>query len=287
MQKDHLQTMMINSVSNELVREMVLQALEEDIKSGDITAELIPSHHQAKANIITREDMVVCGTQWVNETFREINSSIQLTWHVQDGDTVSENSTLFSVEGNARSLLSAERTALNFLQMLSATATQTKKLVNLIAHTNCKLLDTRKTIPGYRIAQKYAVRCGGGLNHRIGLYDAFLIKENHINACGSITKAVQQAKNNHPEKMVEVEVESIQELKEALLAEANVIMLDNFSQHMMIDAVKITSGKAQLEASGNVSEKTISKIAETGVDFISVGGITKHIQAIDLSMRFI
>jgi nicotinate-nucleotide pyrophosphorylase (carboxylating) len=287
MQKDHLQTMMINTVSDEIIREMVLCALQEDIKSGDITAELIPSHHQAKANIITREDMVFCGTQWVDETFREINSSIQITWHVKDGDTAPANSTLFTAEGNARSMLSAERTALNFLQMLSATSTQTKKLVNLISHTNCKLLDTRKTIPGYRIAQKYAVRCGGGLNHRIGLYDAFLIKENHINACGSIANAIQQAKNNHPDKMVEVEVESLEELNEALTANANVIMLDNFSHTMMIDAVKITSGKAQLEASGNVSENTISKIAETGVDFISVGGITKNINAIDLSMRFV
>ena len=287
MVKDHLQTLMIDSISPDLVKKMVRQALTEDIQDGDVTAELIPAHHIACANIITRDDMVLCGQQWVEETFHQINSTIQLNWLAKDGDKIPHNNPILTVEGNARSLLTAERTALNFLQTLSATATQTHSYAQLIAHTNTKLLDTRKTIPGFRIAQKYAVRCGGGLNHRIGLFDAFLIKENHINACGGIKKVIQTARKKYPEKMLEIEVENIDELQQALREKADVIMLDNFSIPMLVDAVKLAKNKAQLEASGNISYKTIAKIAETGVDFISVGGITKHIQAIDLSMRFV
>ncbi|MFT6834368.1 MAG: nicotinate-nucleotide pyrophosphorylase (carboxylating) [Francisellaceae bacterium] len=287
MSKDHLQTMMINSAPPELIKAMVLQALEEDIQTGDITAELIPSHEITCANVMTRENMVLCGKQWVDEAFHQVNPKIKIHWNFKDGDEISANTILFTLEGNARSLLTAERTALNFLQTLSATATQTKSYVDLISHTETKLLDTRKTIPNFRIAQKYAVRCGGGMNHRIGLFDAFLIKENHIKAAGGINKAITIAHDKYPKKMVEVEVESLSELNLAIDARADVIMLDNFSLDMLEAAVKINNGNAQIEASGNVSYQSIAAIAETGVDFISVGSITKHIQAIDLSMRFI
>ncbi|MBQ0760328.1 MAG: carboxylating nicotinate-nucleotide diphosphorylase [Zhongshania sp.] len=262
-------------------------ALAEDIGSGDITAQLIPANHTATARIITRETAVICGVNWVNEVFQQIDNSVTVTWHVADGDSVAADSVLFELTGPARSLLTGERTALNFLQLLSGTATICKHYSDLVAHTNVRLLDTRKTIPGLRTAQKFAVTCGGCHNHRIGLYDAFLIKENHIAACGGIAAAIAAARDIAPLKPVEVEVENLNELDIALKGDADIIMLDNFSLDDMRKGVAITAGRAKLEASGNVSTQTLAAIAETGVDFISIGALTKHAQAIDLSMRFI
>jgi nicotinate-nucleotide pyrophosphorylase (carboxylating) len=261
-------------------------ALAEDIGSGDITAQLIPAEHQAQAKVITREACVFCGKAWVEEVFRQLDPEVQITWHINDGDNASADSTLFELTGSARSLLTGERTALNFVQTLSGTATITHHYMELVKHTKVKLLDTRKTIPGLRSAQKYAVTCGGGHNHRIGLYDAFLIKENHIAACGSIAHAVSTAHKIAPGKPVEVEVENLDELQQALTAGADTIMLDNFSMEDMRTAVGINAGKAKLEASGNVTEATLPEIAATGVDFISIGALTKHCRALDLSMRF-
>ncbi|MBW2942329.1 carboxylating nicotinate-nucleotide diphosphorylase [Zhongshania aquimaris] len=269
------------------ITETVRFALAEDIGSGDITAQLIPADHSASARIITRESAVICGVNWVNEVFQQIDNSVTITWHIADGDYVAADSVLFELTGPARSLLTGERTALNFLQLLSGTATVCKHYADLVAHTNVRLLDTRKTIPGLRTAQKYAVTCGGCHNHRIGLYDAFLIKENHIAACGGIAAAINAAHDIAPLKPVEVEVENLSELNTALEANADIIMLDNFSLEDMREGVAITAGRAKLEASGNVSTQTLAAIAETGVDFISIGALTKHAQAIDLSMRFI
>lgn len=269
------------------ITETVRFALAEDIGSGDITAQLIPAHHTATARIITREAAVICGVNWVNEVFQQIDNSVTITWYIADGDYVSANSILFELNGPARSLLTGERTALNFLQLLSGTATLCKQYSDLVSHTKVRLLDTRKTIPGLRTAQKYAVSCGGCHNHRIGLYDAFLIKENHIAACGGIGAAIATARDIAPLKPVEVEVESLTELEIALNSDADIIMLDNFSLDDMREGVAITAGRAKLEASGNVSTQTLAAIAETGVDFISIGALTKHAQAIDLSMRFI
>ncbi|MBQ0796105.1 carboxylating nicotinate-nucleotide diphosphorylase [Zhongshania sp.] len=269
------------------ITETVRFALAEDIGSGDITAQLIPADHSASARIITRESAVICGVNWVNEVFQQTDNSVTITWHIADGDYVAADSVLFELTGPARSLLTGERTALNFLQLLSGTATVCKHYADLVAHTNVRLLDTRKTIPGLRTAQKYAVTCGGCHNHRIGLYDAFLIKENHIAACGGIAAAINAAHDIAPLKPVEVEVENLSELNTALEANADIIMLDNFSLEDMREGVAITAGRAKLEASGNVSTQTLAAIAETGVDFISIGALTKHAQAIDLSMRFI
>ncbi|WP_440683314.1 carboxylating nicotinate-nucleotide diphosphorylase [Cysteiniphilum halobium] len=288
MSRTHLQTEQITEVPKALVTKMVTQALAEDIDQGDINALLINEDEQARARVITREPMVMCGYDWVNEVFKQVDPSLKLHWYHHDGDEVLANKTLFEVEGSARSILSAERNALNFLQMLSSVATKTREYVQAVKGTECTILDTRKTIPGFRLAQKYAVTCGGGMNHRIGLFDAFLIKENHIAACDhSITKAIEKAREIAPQKMVEVEVENFDELNEALKAHADVIMLDNFSLRDMQKAVSIAKGKAQLEASGNMSLDTIYAVAQTGVDFISIGALTKNIQAIDLSMRFI
>lgn len=267
------------------IRENVKAALAEDIGSGDITAQLIPADQQANATVITREDCVFCGKDWVIEVFAQLDRSVVLEWHVEDGESVTANSTLFSLSGNARSLLTGERAALNFVQTLSGTATTSRYYANLVAHTKVKLLDTRKTLPGLRDAQKYAVAAGGCHNHRIGLYDAFLIKENHIAACGGITAAVSTARIIAPSKAVEVEVETFAELEQALTANADIIMLDNFTQEDMRKAVAINKGQAKLEASGNVTELTLPLIAETGVDFISIGALTKHCRAVDLSMR--
>ncbi|CAA0097586.1 carboxylating nicotinate-nucleotide diphosphorylase [Zhongshania aliphaticivorans] len=269
------------------ITETVRFALAEDIGSGDITAQLIPADHTATARIITRENAVICGVNWVNEVFQQIDNSITVTWHIADGDYVTANSVLFELSGPARALLTGERTALNFLQLLSGTATICKHYSDLVTHTNVRLLDTRKTIPGLRTAQKYAVTCGGCHNHRIGLYDAFLIKENHIAACGGIAAAIIAARDIAPLKPVEVEVENLAELNIALEGNADIIMLDNFSLEDMREGVALTAGRAKLEASGNVSTQTIAAIAETGVDFISIGALTKHAQAVDLSMRFI
>lgn len=269
------------------ITETVRFALAEDIGSGDITAQLIPADHTANARIITRENAVICGVNWVNEVFQQIDNSITVTWHIADGDYVTANSVLFELSGPARALLTGERTALNFLQLLSGTATICKHYSDLVAHTDVRLLDTRKTIPGLRTAQKYAVTCGGCHNHRIGLYDAFLIKENHIAACGGIAAAILAARDIAPLKPVEVEVENLTELDIALEGNADIIMLDNFSLEDMREGVARTAGRAKLEASGNVSTQTLAAIAETGVDFISIGALTKHAQAIDLSMRFV
>jgi nicotinate-nucleotide pyrophosphorylase (carboxylating) len=279
-------TMQFSDALQRDITETVRFALAEDIGSGDITAQLIPAKHTATANIITREAAVICGVNWVNEVFQQIDNSVTITWHIADGDHVAANSILFELNGPARSLLTGERTALNFLQLLSGTATLCKQYSDLVAHTKVRLLDTRKTIPGLRTAQKYAVSCGGCHNHRIGLYDAFLIKENHIAACGGIGAAIAAARDIAPLKPVEVEVESLSELTVALNSDADIIMLDNFSLDDMREGVAITAGRAKLEASGNISTQTLAAIAETGVDFISIGALTKHAQAIDLSMRF-
>jgi nicotinate-nucleotide pyrophosphorylase (carboxylating) len=284
---NHLGVEMIEVVPSSVIQKMVANALEEDVQGGDITASLIPIEQCFLVRVITREKMVMVGRAWVEETFKQVDPTVLLSWHVQDGDLVEANATLFEAKGSARGILTAERTALNFVQMLSGTATTTRLYVDLISHTKTKVLDTRKTIPGFRLAQKYAVRCGGGENHRIGLFDAFLIKENHIEAAGSITNAVAKARAIAANKMVEVEVENFDELNQALAAGAYVIMLDNFSNEDKVKAVQITAGRAKLEASGNVELDTIAAIAETGVDYISSGALTKHIQAVDLSMRFV
>ena len=260
-------------------------ALEEDIGSGDITAGLVSADEKAIATVITREPGVLCGTQFVDAVFDAVDSSLEVAWLKVDGDKLKANDTLFTVSGAARSILTAERAALNFLQMLSGTASYSAKLAALVKGTSARLLDTRKTIPGFRLAQKYAVTCGGCHNHRIGLYDAFLIKENHIAACGGIREAIETARANAPGKPVEIEVESLDELSEALNARADRVMLDNFSLDDMRQAVALNDAQAELEASGNVTESTLRDIAETGVDFISIGALTKVIMPLDLSMR--
>jgi len=277
------------------IAQSVRLALHEDLNGlsaseGDITATLIPDNKRATATVITRDDAVFCGKAWTDEVFNQLDNSTIITWHVKDGDFVVANSPLFTIEGSARILLTGERTALNFIQTLSGIATTTKYYADLIASTKCKLLDTRKTLPGLRNASKYAVTCGGGFNHRIGLYDAYLIKENHIMACGGIKQAIATANQQHPERWVEVEVENIDELNQALNAGAQRVMLDNFTIPMMLEAVSINKNntvQADLEVSGNVDNTTILKYAETGVDYISVGALTKHVKAIDLSMRFV
>ena len=261
------------------------RALQEDVGTGDITAKLIPSSQQSKARVITRERAIMCGQAWVDEVFRQIDPTVNIEWQAKDGDELEPNQILFELSGPARSLLTGERAALNFLQLLSGTATTCKQYANKVAGTRVKLLDTRKTIPGLRNAQKYAVTQGGCYNHRIGLYDAFLIKENHIQACGGIESAVTRAKQQAPGKPVEVEVESIDELNQALSADADIVMLDNFDLDMLKHGVEITASKAKLEASGNITDETLKPIAETGVDYISIGALTKHCVAIDLSMR--
>jgi len=267
-------------------------ALDEDLgnqayKIGDITANLIPEDNQAQATIISRDNAVFCGKAWADEVFIQLGNQVNINWLVNDGDAISANQVLCELSGPTRILLTGERSALNFIQMLSGTATTTKKYVDLIAHTNTKLLDTRKTIPGQRNAQKYAVTCGGGANHRIGLFDAYLIKENHIMGCGGINQAINKARELHPDKKVEVEVESINELTLALNGGADIIMLDNFTVDMMNQAVSLNKSQAKLEVSGNVTSNTIATFAETGIDYISVGALTKHIQAVDLSMRLV
>ncbi|MFT5716623.1 MAG: nicotinate-nucleotide pyrophosphorylase (carboxylating) [Oleiphilaceae bacterium] len=269
----------------ESINRNVETALDEDIGSGDITAKLIPAEKIAHAKVISREKAVLCGSDWVNAVFKQVSDDLKINWLFKDGDTVQANDTLFTLDGPARAILTGERSALNFLQTLSGTATTSQYYANLVAHTNVKLLDTRKTLPGLRLAQKYAVKCGGCYNHRMGLYDAFLIKENHIMACGSIKKAITSARLISASKPVEVEVESINELEQALNAKADIIMLDNFSVEMLNNAVALTDGKAKLEASGGITHETLIPIAETGVDYISIGALTKDCQSIDLSMR--
>ena len=261
------------------------RALSEDIGSGDITAQLIPAERLAHARVITRDTAVICGSAWVDAVFRQLDPRVAVHWQVADGERVAPNQPLFNLEGPARALLSGERSALNFLQTLSAVATRCRHYADLVEGTQVKLLDTRKTLPGLRLAQKYAVTCGGCHNHRIGLYDAFLIKENHIAACGGIAQAIQAAQQIAPGKPVEVEVESLEELQQALDAGADIIMLDELSLDDMRRAVVMTAGRAKLEASGGINQSTLRSIAETGVDYISLGTLTKDIKAVDLSMR--
>lgn len=263
----------------------VRRALTEDIGSGDITAQLIPEERLAHATVITREAAVIAGTAWVDAVFRQLDPRVAVHWQVADGDRVQPNQPLFHLEGPARTLLSGERSALNFLQCLSGVATRVAHYVDLVKGTSVKLLDTRKTLPGLRLAQKYAVTCGGGHNHRIGLYDAFLIKENHIAASGGITQAINAAHRIAPGKPVEVEVENLDELQQALDAGADIIMLDELSLDDMRTAVTLTAGRAKLEASGGINDTTLRTIAETGVDYISIGTLTKDVRAVDLSMR--
>lgn len=272
------------------VRFNVTAALSEDLggtldASRDITAQLLPEHEIVVAHLITREDGVFCGKAFTDETFRQLGGTVQLNWLVKDGDAVTANQRLLTLTGPARAIMTGERTALNFIQTLSGVATVTRRYVQQLVGTQCRLLDTRKTLPGLRLALKYAVTCGGGVNHRLGLYDAYLIKENHIFACGSIDKAIAEARRLQPEKSVEVEVESLAELELALNAGADIIMLDNFSTQDMRSAVALSAGRAKLEVSGNVTLDTISEFAATGVDFISVGALTKHLHALDLSLR--
>lgn len=267
------------------IKTSVAASIAEDVGDGDVTAQLIDASTQATATVITRESAVICGVEWFNEVFYQVDPQVKISWHVRDGDHVKPNQVLVNLSGNARSLVTAERCALNWLQTLSGTATTVAEYVAAISNTKAALLDTRKTIPGLRFAQKYAVKIGGGKNHRMGLYDAYLIKENHIESCGSIAKAINVAHKLQPNKPVEVEVESLLELQKAIEAGADIIMLDNFDLEQMREAVQINQHKAKLEVSGNVTLNTIAEIASTGIDYISVGSLTKHLTAVDLSMR--
>ncbi|MDN7132943.1 carboxylating nicotinate-nucleotide diphosphorylase [Halomonas sp. MC140] len=269
----------------EEIRASAARLIAEDVGPGDITAQLIPEHQWATADIITRETAVLCGAAWVDEIFRRLDSRVSLSWHAADGDRLEAGQCFLTLEGPARTLLTGERAALNVLQTLSATATTTRTYVDLIEGTSARLLDTRKTLPGMRLAQKYAVTCGGGHNHRLGLWDAFLIKENHITACGGIQAAVAQARKLAGDLPVEVEVETFEELDQALAAGADIVMLDNFAIEDLYVAVEISGGRATLEASGNVDTSTLRAIADTGVDCISSGALTKDVVSIDLSMR--
>ena len=269
------------------IQHNITVALAEDIGAQDITASLIPADHQATARVLTREAMILAGRPWVEQLFAQLDPQVTLTWLAEEGSQVAANQTFLQLSGSARSLLTGERAALNFIQTLSAVATKVAYYVAIVDGLHTQILDTRKTIPGLRIAQKYAVTVGGGKNHRIGLYDAFLIKENHIAACGGIAQAVATARQIAPNKPVEVEVENFDELEQALDAGADIVMLDNFSLDDMRRAVQHVTGRCKLEASGNITEQTLRAVAETGVDYVSMGTLTKDVQAIDLSMRFV
>ena len=276
------------------IPQQVTQALNEDLNNqsaadGDITAQLIPESQQAFARVITRQFAVICGVDWVNETIKQVDDSLVIEWKVKDGDKVERDDVLFTLSGSARSILTAERTCLNFMQMLSGTATSTYQYVSELESigSKTKILDTRKTIPGLRLAQKYAVTCGGGQNHRIGLFDAYLIKENHIQAAGGIKNAVTKAQELHPNKTVEVEVETMDELQQAIDAKADIVMLDNFDVPQTQAAIELAQGRVKLEASGNMDKEKYIAYAKLNIDFISIGGLTKNIDCIDLSMRFI
>jgi len=269
----------------DVVAHNVRAALAEDIGSGDITAALIARGERAQARIISREEGVLCGGPWVEEVFRQLDATIAIEWQHRDGDAIVPGASLCTLAGPAAAILTGERCALNFLQLLSGTATLCRHYADGVAGTGTRLLDTRKTLPGLRVAQKYAVRCGGCHNHRMGLYDAFLIKENHIAACGGIKTAVTAAREHAPGRPVEVEVEDIAQLAQALKAGADRIMLDNFDLDQLREAVALTDGRAELEASGNIQENTLLPVAQTGVDYISIGALTKDCRALDLSMR--
>ncbi|MDH5388501.1 MAG: carboxylating nicotinate-nucleotide diphosphorylase [Gammaproteobacteria bacterium] len=279
-------TIPVLNVPQSSIEESVHIAIDEDVGSGDLTAQLIPEDEITIATVISREDCVLCGMDWFEEVFRQINDEILIEWNFEDGDALEAGQTICSLSGSARSILTGERTGLNFLQTLSATATLSAEYASAVIGTEAIVLDTRKTIPGLRMAQKYAVSCGGCQNHRIGLYDAILIKENHILACGGIAQAIDEARFHNPEMPIEVEVESIDELNQALDANADRVLLDNFTNQQLVEAVKICGGKIPLEASGNVTLDSIHDIALTGVNYISTGALTKDIKAIDLSMRF-
>lgn len=268
------------------ITSVVASALDEDIGSGDVTARLVPQNQTASATIISRETAVLCGQAWFEQCFLQLDSGIQIHWQAQDGELIQANQTVCTVQGNARAMLSAERSALNFLQTLSATATKARQYADRIQETGCKILDTRKTIPGLRLAQKYAIRCGGAQNHRFGLFDAVLIKENHIIAAGSISQAVNNAKQMYPDLMIEVEIEQLSQIEEAIKTGAHRLLLDNMDNKQLREAVKLADSRLELEASGGVELDNLKDIALTGVDFISVGTLTKDIKAVDLSMRF-
>ncbi len=267
------------------IADTVKSALAEDIGDSDCTAQLVPADTEVHARVITREDGILCGRPWFDEVFRQVDARIRIDWKLNDGDEMAANAELCTLQGPARSLLTGERTALNFLQTLSGTATITHTWMRELGGTKTRLLDTRKTLPGLRLAQKYAVQCGGGTNHRIGLFDAYLIKENHIAACGSIAAAVETARRNKAALKVEVEVETMGQLDEAIAAGADVVMLDNFDLAQIRAAVAHTGGRVKLEVSGNVDREGLRELAQTGVDFISAGALTKHVRAVDLSMR--
>lgn len=276
---------LLNALLSEHIQSQVTFALKEDIGSGDITAQLIPDDQEITATVISREPAVLCGQAWVNEVFAQLGNRTTLTWHNNEGDTLESNKPFLTIKGHARTILTGERTALNFLQTLSYTATVTRQYSEIVSSTQLTILDTRKTLPGMRRAQKYAVTVGGGKNHRMGLYDAFLIKENHIMAAGSIANAVSMAQKIEPGKTIEVETENLEEVAMAVAAGADIIMLDNFSYEDMSKAVSDFKGQVKFEASGNMDKDRLLKVAETGVDFVSIGALTKHIQAIDLSLR--
>jgi len=278
--------MKIDSVD---IQQQVALALKEDIGDGDVTAGLLAADQISTAKVITREPGVLCGTQWFDQCFLQLDKDIKINWQAQDGDVIAAKQTLCSIEGPTRALLTAERSALNFLQTLSATATVTRRYVDVLADTGIKILDTRKTLPGLRKAQKYAVYCGGGMNHRIGLYDMILIKENHVASCGSISAAIKQAQKNNrnSEIAIEIEVETLAELEQALDAGALRILLDNFTREDLVKAVALNQQRAKLEVSGNITLENINEVAHTGIDYISSGAITKNIQALDLSMRIV
>ncbi|GLQ47084.1 nicotinate-nucleotide diphosphorylase (carboxylating) [Dyella lipolytica] len=274
-----------NPPDSALIASDVERAFAEDLGRGDATADLLPAAAQATAQLTCREDAVIAGIPWFDACVHKLDPNARIDWHVSDGDRAAPGSVICDMRGNARALVSAERSALNFLQLLSSTATITADYVAAVAGTKVRVLDTRKTVPGLRLAQKYAVRCGGGHNHRIGLYDAILVKENHIIAAGSIAAAVSAARKLHPALLLEVEVETLDELQQALDAGVDRIMLDNFTPPLMREAVSHTAGRVPLEISGNVDLQTIGEYARTGVDYISVGALTKHVRAIDLSLR--
>ena len=270
------------------LEDTVARALSEDVGTGDLTALLVPDGARCRARVITRESAVLCGTAWVDAVFRRLDRGLHVRWHAADGDAVEPDRLLFEVEGAARPLLTGERTALNFLQTLSGTATAARRYVDAIAGTGCTILDTRKTVPGLRLAQKYAVRCGGGRNHRIGLYDGILVKENHIAAAGGIDRAVRAAREIAPDVPVEVEVETLDELEQAFAAGADMALLDEFTLAQLREAVRRNRERPRplkLEASGGIDFQNLRDVAETGVDYISIGAITKHVRAVDLSMR--
>jgi nicotinate-nucleotide pyrophosphorylase (carboxylating) len=278
--------MALLQVPQSVIEENVFNALKEDIGDGDITAELIPADNISLATVISRENCIFCGLDWFEETYRQIDEEILIDWFVDDGDAVEAGQTLCTISGSSQNIVSGERTALNFIQFLSATATVSHEYAEQLNGYRTQVLDTRKTIPGLRMAQKYAVSCGGCSNHRLGLYDAFLIKENHINACDGIENAIREARFHNPDLQVEVEVETMEELKQAIAAGSDRVLLDNFDLDALREAVALCSGKVITEASGNITLDNLKQVADCGVDYISIGAITKNVRAIDLSMRF-